>query len=451
MINTPVERNPSASRRSFLRRAGGLAGLSLAGVLGSRIEDQVAYAAQAVNRSSAPSQLKITDLRVTVVANAPFRSPMVRIDTNQGICGYGDVRDGASERYALILKSRLLNQNPCNVEKMFKTIKQFGGQARQGGGVSGVEMALWDLCGKAFGVPVYQLLGGKYRDQIRIYADTANGINGIKERLDKGFTWLKMDLGIGLVQRNEGTLVYPQGADFGNTMHPFTGITLTDKGCEQMAERFGQARAAAGSVPISADHFGSISVKSCIKLAHALSKYQPAWLEDMIPWQFTDLLREIKTEIDVPLLTGEDIYLLENFKPLIDTHAVDYVHPDLATAGGILETKKIGDYAEEHGVAMAMHMAGTPLTMMANVHCAAATQNFLALEHHGVDVAFWEDLVTGIDKPIVNKGYIKVPDTPGLGVEPNADVVKQHMERGQEYFGPTDEWNTGRTNDKLWS
>jgi L-alanine-DL-glutamate epimerase-like enolase superfamily enzyme len=294
---------------------------------------------------------------------------------------------------------------------------------------------------------VYQLLGGKYRDQIRVYADTASGLNGIKERIAKGFTWLKIDLGMG---RDAASSIQPQGADM-SLAHPFAAITLTDKGCQAMADRFGEARAAAGSIPLSADHFGSISVKSCIRLANALSKHQPGWLEDMIPWQYTDLLREIKSSIDVPLLTGEDIYLLENFKPLIDTHAVDYVHPDLATAGGILETKKIGDYAEEHGVAMAMHQAGTPFTMLANIHCAAATHNFLAMEHHGVDVAHWEDLVTGIDKPIVNKGYVKVPDAPGLGIEPNPDVIKAHLERGQEYFGPTDSWNTDRSNDRLWS
>ena len=117
MLNTSEERRPMASRRSFLRKAGfGFAGLSLAGMIGSRIEDQVAYAAQGVNRSSTPSALRITDLRIAVVQGSPFRSPIIRIDTNQGISGYGDVRDGATERYALVLKSHLLNQNPCNVE-----------------------------------------------------------------------------------------------------------------------------------------------------------------------------------------------------------------------------------------------------------------------------------------------------------------------------------------------
>ena len=131
--------------------------------------------------------------------------PLIRIDTNQGIYGLGEVRDGASKNYALMLKSRLLNENPCNVDKLFRKIKQFGGHARQGGGVCGVEMALWDLAGKAYNVPVYQMLGGKFRDRIRCYADTTEShdpkVYGqrLKARRDEGFTWLKMDLGVDLV------------------------------------------------------------------------------------------------------------------------------------------------------------------------------------------------------------------------------------------------------------
>lgn len=192
---TPV----NCSRRSLLKGAGlGLTGLSLASLVGAQVEEQVAYVTQNVKRSSRPSDLKITDLRIAVVRRAPMRCPLIRIDTNQGISGYGEVRDGASERYALMLKSRLLGQNPCNVERVFKRIKQFGHHARQGGGVSGVEMALWDLAGKAYGVPVYQMLGGQYRDRIRLYADTPDGsIDGLKRRMAQGFTFLKYDCGSG--------------------------------------------------------------------------------------------------------------------------------------------------------------------------------------------------------------------------------------------------------------
>jgi L-alanine-DL-glutamate epimerase-like enolase superfamily enzyme len=171
----------------------------------------------------------------------------------------------------------------------------------------------------------------------------------------------------------------------------------------------------------------------------------------MIPWQYTDLLKEIKQSIDIPLLTGEDIYLKEPFETLCKEHAVDLIHPDLATSGGILETKKIGDIAEEYGVGMAMHFAGTPVSCMANVHCAAATNNFLALENHSVDVPWWSDLVNGVEKPIVNKGFIKVPDGPGLGITLNEEAVKQHLLNPKRYFEPTEEWNNERSWDRLWS
>jgi L-alanine-DL-glutamate epimerase-like enolase superfamily enzyme len=449
------------SRRSMLKTAvlgmgAGLGGVSLAQMTNAPIEDQVAYATQNVKRSSAPSQLQITDMRVATMLNSPFRCPVLRIDTNQGISGYGEVRDGASETYALMLKARLLRKNPCNVEQLFRLIKQFGFDGRQGGGVSGVEMALWDLAGKAYGVPVYQMLGGKYRDTVRIYADTDEnaGLNGLKGRVALGYTWLKMDLGIGDVSGNPEAITRPAGRGIPGIAHPFTGIQLTDKGAALMAEHLAQARAAVGwQIPISLDHFGSIGVKSCIKLAKALSPYNPAWVEDMVPWQYTDLLKEIRDAIDVPLLTGEDIYLLDGFKPLIEQHAVDYIHPDLATAGGILETKKIGDFAEGYGVAMAMHNAGTPVSFMANVHCAAATQNFLALECHAIDRAFWGDLVTGIPKPIVNKGYVTVPQGPGLGIELNLEEMQRHLDtsQGRGMFLPTPEWNSERSQDHLFS
>ena len=449
-----LRQRPARSRRSILKGFGAsVAGLSLANMIGAPIEEQVAFATQNLRRSSSPSQLRITDLRVAVVSRAPMRCPLIRIDTNQDICGYGEVRDGASQRYALMLKSRLLRQNPCNVERIFKRIRQFGHHGRQGGGVSGVEMALWDLAGKAYGVPVYQMLGGQYRDRIRLYADTPDGrVTGLKKRIDQGFTFLKYDCGIRNIRDVPGALSYPTKDTDWYGKHPFTGIQLSDKGAVLLAERYAEAREAVGwKIPIAADHFGQISVNSCIKLGKALRPYQLAWLEDMVPWEYTDMLKEIKASVDVPLLTGEDIYLLDGFKPLIDERAVDMIHPDLASAGGIMETKKIGDYAERAGIAMAMHFAGTPVSFMANLHCAAATENVTVLEHHSVDIDWWEDLVTGIDKPLHVDGFARVPQGPGLGIDLNLDVVKEHLSRGQELFAPTEEWNRNRSNDRLWS
>lgn len=451
-------------RRSFLKQAG-LGGLGLGVLLNSPVEEQIGYLSQGVSRNSAPSKLTITDMRIAQVGNVPI----VKIYTNQDVYGLGDVRDGADKRYALMLKSRILGENPCNVERIFKIIKQFGGHGRQGGGVSGVEMALWDLTGKVYGVPLYQLLGGKYRDRVRIYVDTPTVrepeafARKMKERLEQGFTIMKMDIGIGLIKDIPGTLTNMEFWDemrgwdqrkgtYGNTMHPFTRVQITEKGIEEMVKYAAAMRQEIGwEVPVGIDHLGHMGVNSMIRLGKAFEPYNIAWLEDLIPWQYTDQWKEISRSIDVPTLTGEDIYLKEGFRDLIEQRAVDMVHPDPVSAGGYLETKKIGDYAEEYGIAMALHHASSPITFMGCVHTAAATENFVALEHHSVDKSWWEDLVTGLDRPMVKDGYVQVPDKPGVGLELNEEVVREHLREGEELFAPTDQWNERSSWDRLWS
>jgi L-alanine-DL-glutamate epimerase-like enolase superfamily enzyme len=467
------EEKSENSRRSFLRKTA-LGGVALGGFMTMSIEDTIAETTSKVQRSSSPSDLKITDLRVAVLA-VSGRKALIRIDTNQGIYGLGEVRDGADERYALMLKSRILGLNPCNVEMLFRIINQFGYHGRQGGGVCAVEMALWDLCGKAYGVPCWQLLGGRYRDKIRLYADTP-GVNDpegfadkLKKRIDiQGFTWLKMDLGIHLVGATEGNIVNKKfwgGMEqynlneymgYGNTLHPFTQVQITEKGLEALTNYVEVIRNAVGyEIPISSDHFGHFDINNSIRLGRALEKYTLAWLEDMVPWFNTEQWKTVSDALETPTCTGEDIYMLKDgFKPLIDARAVDIIQPDLGTSGGLLETKRIGDYAEEGGVAMAMHMAGSPVCFMANVHCAAATHNFLALEHHSVDVPFWENLVkmTG-SQPIITKGFANVPlDSPGLGIELNEEEIKKHLDpKSKGYFEPTPEWDDKVSHDRTWS
>jgi L-alanine-DL-glutamate epimerase-like enolase superfamily enzyme len=459
-------------RRNFLKKAA-LGGIALGGMMNLSIEDTIAQTTSKVSRSSNPSDLKITDLRVA--QTSVMGTAIVRIDTNQGIYGLGDVRGGADPRYALMLKSRLLGLNPCNVEMIFKIIKQFGNHGRLGAGVCSVEMALWDLCGKAYGVPAWLLLGGgRYRDKIRIYADTPQGnspeeqLKLIKYRTEElGYTWLKMDVSIEEIRKIPGTLVNTEvwGSiaqydlrdymSYGNTKHPFTQVQITDKGLEELAKIVENVRNIVGyEIPISTDHFGHFDLNNGMRLGRALEKYRLAWMEDIVSWEYTDQLKIISDTLDTPVITGEDIYLLKGFKPLIDEHAVDIVHPDLAAAGGLLETKKIGDYAEEKGVAMAMHQGGTPVSFMANVHCAAATQNFLALEHHFIDTPWWESLVNMVgSQPMITKGYANVPlDAPGLGVELNEEVVKKHLLPGSGgFFEPTPDWDKKDFHDRIWS
>ncbi|MCL2081413.1 MAG: mandelate racemase/muconate lactonizing enzyme family protein [Oscillospiraceae bacterium] len=443
-----------------------------------------------VNTCSSPSELRITDIRVADVVGLPFHCTLVKVYTNQGLTGYGEVRDGASRDYILALKSRVLGENPCNIDKIFRRVKQFGGHARQGGGVCGLEIALWDLAGKAYGVPVYQMLGGKFRDAVRCYCDTdVEGKHSgkdmgraLKERMDRGFTMLKMDLGIGILRDEPGTLSAPLGFvegmrghhkskpakeltledraawhrayDVFNIAHPFTGIQVTEKGLDVLERYVADVRGVIGfDVPLAIDHFGHIGLGSCIQLARRIEKYNISWLEDMIPWQLTEQYVRLQQATTIPVCTGEDIYLKENFRPLLESGGVSVIHPDLLTSGGILENKKIGDMAQEYGVAMAVHMAESPIACMAAVHSVAATENFLALEFHSCDVPWWDDVVTGLPKPLVKDGYITVPDKPGLGIDSIVDeVIAGHLHPDYpDMWAETERWNNNTASDRLWS
>lgn len=498
-IDNPATPN---DRRNFLKKAA-LGGIAIGGLIHLSTEDLVAQTTQKVSRASSPSDLRITDLRVAQKGYGGFPTRIIKIYTNQGITGIGDIRDGTDQRFALFLKSKIVGLNPCNVEMIFKVIKQFGYHGRQGGGVSAVEMACWDLAGKAYGVPVWALLGGRYRDKMRLYADTPGGSDEadqrarLKDRLEvQGFTWLKMDQSLqGLAARGEADLLVnnkfwgfgaprqapaagaagagqrpagpppvPQASieqymGYSNTEHPFTQMQITDKGIQTMADMVGRVREMVGTeIPISSDHYGYMDENQFIRLGRAVEKYRMAWLEDTVPWFYHDRLKALKEAIETPICTGEDIYMLGGmlggFKALIDAQCVDIIHPDLVSAGGILETKKIGDYAEEIGIPMAMHHNSSPVAFMANVHCAAATENALVLEFHGGDITeTWTNVVIKTDGvPLMTKGFGNVPLTaPGLGIEVNEEYLLSTMPKGSKIFEPTPEWDSiGRTYDKLW-
>src|SRR5580700_8700200 len=230
------------SRREMLQTSAlALGGALLAG------EPLEAYP-KGVNTNSSPSTLTITDLRVaTVVKPGPSPCPIIRVDTNQGVYGLGEVRDGASATYALFLKNRILGENPLQLDKIFRKIKQFGGPARQAGGVCAIEMALWDIAGKVYNAPVYAMVGGgKFRDKIRVYADTTESkdpkvyAQRMRERKEgMGITWLKMDLGIEMVSDTPGTVTEPSELspwEMSQLEHPFLAMEVTDKGIAMLEQ-----------------------------------------------------------------------------------------------------------------------------------------------------------------------------------------------------------------------
>jgi len=444
-----------------------------------------------INTFSSPSDLRITDIKYTHITKAPMDCVLLKIETNSDLVGYGEVRDWGSPTYAMMLKSRLIVENPCDVDKLFRRIKQFGNHGRQGGGVSGIEVALWDLAGKAYGVPVYRMIGGKFRDKVRMYCDTdvdgkPDGITmgkALQKRIEQGYGFVKMDLGITHLLHEKDALSAPLGFlnamraldpdgykesnnsveymlarnkvyDLYNISHPFTAIHVTEKGFDILEQYIADVRSIIGyEVPLAIDHFGHIGIDDCIKLSRRIEKYNPAWLEDMLPWQLTDQYVRLNQSTTIPICTGEDIYLKEHFKPLLESGGVAVIHPDLLTAGGILETKKIGDMAQENGVAMAIHMAESPIACIAAAHTAVATENFLALEFHSNDIPWWNDLVEYAHKPIVDHGYITLSEEPGLGIRKlNDEVIGEHLKQPVEsVWVSTEQWNSEWAHDRLWS
>ncbi len=424
----------------------------------------------AVNTFSSPSDLKITDMRTaTVCSNYDY--PIIRIDTNQGVYGIGEVRDAGHRENALQYKSLLLGQNPCNVDMLFHTIKRFGNWGREGGGVSGIEIALMDLIGKVYGVPCYQFLGGKYRDKVRIYADTPEPDEPTPEayakhvlgRKEMGLTFIKFDARLQTLHDMEGGMI-GQPTKFEYRMAERsraagTGqvVKITEKGFAKLAEIVAMVRDTVGwDVALCIDHYGHgyLTAKEVIKLAGYLEPYGLAWMEDPMTTMDVAGHKQVTQSVNVPIAAGEDWYLWEGFRPFIEERAVDIIHPDLLTSGGMAETKKIADYAELYGIPTALHFAGSPIAFMANLHTAASISSFVALEHHGLDLPFWPDLVTGMEENYMVDGYVTVPDKPGLGVDLNYEGIEANLRPPSGLFEPTDEWNTPKLGfwqpDRRW-
>lgn len=451
-----------------------------------------------VRTCSKPSQLKITDIKYCKLDIPPWGTHLVRVETNQGICGYGELRDGASPTYLKMLKSRLLGENPCDVDRLFRKIKPFGGPARQSAGVCAIELALWDLAGKAYDVPVYQFLGGRFRDKVRLYGDIhieegrSTGIlmppekvgSILKGYMEQGFTVLKI-LSMELLVAKEGNASGPldwmeelhkaeeharnvsrkgNQADtaranailynFNSVSHPFTNMHITEQGLDELENYIERVRAVIGNkVPLALDHLGHFPLPDMIRIARRLERFHLAWLEDPLPWYLTQQYRELRQHTTTSIATGEDMYLAESFEPLLAAGGLDMVHPDLLTIGGILEGKRLNDLAGRHGVSMAMHMCESPIACIAAAHLCTACENIFALEYDAFDSPWWEDLIIGGAKPFLHNGFAQVSDAPGLGITGiDEALVREHgpIKEGSVWQS-TDEWDQERSLDRIWS
>jgi L-alanine-DL-glutamate epimerase-like enolase superfamily enzyme len=390
------------------------------------------------NKFSAPSDLKITDIRGCTI-EGPYDFPTIRIDTNQGVYGLGELFCLQLISEALLLKPFLVGKNPLEIPSILQSIRRFAFQS-QSGGYSAIDIALHDLAGKVYGVPAWRLIGDKVRDRVLLYCDTM-GVRDpklygsqMKRRQEMGFKYFKMDLDRWLVSDKPGA-TGPEGV-------------LTDRGLKHICELVQAVKDAIGwSAPLSADTHGggrASTVTASIRFARAVEPYNMWFLQDLIAATDWRRWKQITDSTTTPTLTGESLFgLPEGYKNLIDNHAVGLIHPDVTAVGGMLEVKRVADYAALNGISTVVHCANGPVAQMANAHLAATLTNFQALEHHGVDIPWFDSLVTGVSKPIIEKdGYQTVPDTPGLGVELNEVAVKEHLRHPgyavpDGYFEPT--------------
>jgi L-alanine-DL-glutamate epimerase-like enolase superfamily enzyme len=407
-----------------------------------------------INKLSAPSDLRITSMRSLRIATN-FDYPIIRIDTNQGVYGLGEVRDGGSENTALAMKPFLIGRNPLDFDNLMSLVLPYAGSGRAGGGYSAIDLALNDIIGKVYGVPVWRLLGEKKRTKVRMYADTTGTpdpkvyAERMLARKKLGFTFLKMDV----------TVNWISGLNRTGVINELTGIP-TDKGLAVGAELIQAVRDAVGwDVPLSIDtsSLRLSTVPDAIRAGRAFEKFNLAWMEDMFgTGGFTRWkdFKAVKANTATKLTTGEDAFGLEaplGFKQLIDNRAIDVVHADHGTSGGCRLTKRIADYAwNEQEIPTAIHMAGSPLGTIAAVHTAATMEQFVAMELHAVDfLSWWQQLVTGVPQPVFDNGFITVPDAPGLGVELNEAVVKEHL-RYPGYFDPNFKWDPSLPTGGPW-
>jgi len=276
-------------------------------------------------------------------------------------------------------------------------------------------------------VPVYQLLGGKFRDTMRLYCDSHAGedfspesyAERAKQVVDMGFDALKFD-----VDETE--------TGFRNDKWNWHASASE---IDWMVERVAAVRDAIGpDIDLAIDMHGRYDIASGIAVARAMEPFRLLWLEEPVPPENIAAMREVKQHSPVPLCTGENLYLRWGFRDLLEQQAADYIMPDIPKCGGLSECRKIANMAEVYYVPLAPHNVSGPLGTMASAHVCASIPNFLVLEWHWIDYEGWNDL-TIQDEPVIQNGHVVLNDKPGIGLEVNDEVAREFVRPGTEYFG----------------
>jgi len=414
-------------------------------------------AGAAAGRSLAAQQrpghaaVKITDLKCAIIG----RNPVVRIVTDHGISGYGQAESAKPYLKPMVLfyKSYLLGEDATDVNRVMMKIRRMGAFKPWGSAVSAIEIALWDIAGQAAGVPVYKLLGGKVRDRVRAYnggvrfpmtgqtpQDYAENMAKMKEAKE-GFTLIKQAVGFHnpAMMRAIPNAWYDEPRS--GPPHADRGM-LTERGLKEIIARVEAMKKVLGDeIGLALDCGPGWMLKDAITFARALEPLHVTWIEDILTGDYTpypnaELFRELTQSTSLPIHTGEQIYLRENFKDLIEKQAVNVIGPDPEDVGGIAELKWIAEYADLHGILVAPHGIFDGLIgLAAHVHMAAALpQNYIAFEYPVGQPEWWYEIVEGLPEPIMKQGFIDVWDKPGLGVTFRVNAAKARLSEEDRGF-----------------
>jgi L-alanine-DL-glutamate epimerase-like enolase superfamily enzyme len=398
--------------------------------------------------------MKITDLKVAIIGNAP----VVRITTDEGIDGVGA---GQSSKPYLkpmfeFYRDMVIGKDPTDVERVMIGIRRMGAFKPWGTAVSAIEMALWDIAGKASGLPAYKLLGGKIRDKVQVY----NGViryerNGNEpehyaENMQKmmdhpyNFSIIKQAVSFhGKMEQEVDDFYYGDPVSVNrHPGHPNRGV-ITRKGFKYMMKCIEAMQDVVGDdVGLALDCGPGMMGPDALKLAKELEGSNIMWLEDMItgdfnPFVLADLYTQVTPYTSTPTHTGEQIYLRQNFVELIERNAVNVLGPDVADVGGISEMKFIAEYADLHGILFAPHgIFGGLIGLAAQTHLGAVLpDNLIAFELPQAKPEWWLDIMEGGDSFKVENSHIEVPDTPGLGVTFIPEEAKKYLrEEDADFF-----------------
>jgi L-alanine-DL-glutamate epimerase-like enolase superfamily enzyme len=384
--------------------------------------------------------MKITSIKTAATVGHGMHL-WVKITTDAGFTGLGECVHGGLQAIAIIgyLEEKLIGRDPFAIDALFEELRR--GHVFDGGdagalitALTGIEIALWDLKGKALQTPIYELLGGKFRDKIRVYADcqVEPGMNFdeiravVDDVVARGFSALKIDVDIH-AYGHKGSEV----ADF--EKDPFN-MTAFQWEHERMIELVDMVTRAAGrDVAVAADVHTRLDVPSAIRLARDLEPYHLMWLEEPVPAENVAAMRKVSDSTSTPICSGENLYLRHGFRDLIETQAVDIIMPDIPKCGGLSECRKIANLAEIYYMPFAPHNVSSPIGTMASAHVCGSVPNFMVLEFHWLHRDYWTTIIQE-KTDIIQNGYIALPDRPGIGLELDEEVAAQYQYPGTKWF-----------------